>query len=110
MKKPVGTEFNSRKPELTITEEIQGNPKPERQFSSQAPSLQVEKVTLDNETTTVTGVCEGKTEKALLILFESGKQHWIPKSTIRSEFDPESSKTQQFTIDTWVLKKNAVFA
>ena len=57
---------------------------------------------------TVGGVCEGKTEKALLILFESGKQTWIPKSTIRSEFDPESSVMQQFTIDTWVLKKNNI--
>ena len=106
VKKLVGVETRAQKPKLTISEEIQGKSLPE----SKIAFPKVEKVNLENETATVEGICEGKTEKALLILFDSGKQIWIPKSTIRSEFDPESSGMQNFTIDTWVLKKNEVFA
>ncbi len=109
-KKPAGEKSNAIKTDLFVTEEINGISEPKSQITSQTPFLQVEKVNLDDETAKVGGICEGKTEKALLILFESGKQIWIPKSTIRSEYDPESSATQQFTIDTWVLKKNEVFA
>jgi len=109
-KKPAGEKSNAIKKDLLVTEEINGISEPKSQSTSQTPFLQVEKVNLDNQTATVEGICEGKTEKALLILFESGKQIWIPKSTIRSKFDPDSDNTQQFTIDTWVLKKNEVFA
>ena len=109
VKKPVGVETYTQKSDLTITEEIQGKPEPKSPNSSQKPFPQADKVNLDNETATIGVICKGNTEKALLILFESGKEVWIPKSTIRSEFDQESSDTQQFTIDTWVLKKNAVF-
>ena len=109
LKKPVDAVSYSQKPELTITEEIKGQQEQKSQIPKHRSFPQVEKVNLDNETVTVEGICEGNTEKALLILFESGKEIWIPKSTIRSEFDQESSNTQQFTIDTWVLKKNAVF-
>ena len=110
VKKPVSVENYPPESELTVTEEIHGKIKPKIQSLSQKSFPQAEKVNLDDETAILTGVCEGKTDKALLILFESGKQIWIPKSTIRSEFDQESSDTQKFTIDTWVLKKNAVFA
>ena len=82
---------------------------PKSQTIGQAFSPQLEKINLDNETVKVRGICEGKTEKALLILFESGKQTWIPKSTIHSNYDLESSNTQKFTIDSWVLEKNEVF-
>jgi len=109
-KKLVGAETNAQKSELLVTEETVGVPKLKSQSIGQAPFPQLEKINLDNETVKVGGICEGKTEKALLILFESGKQKWIPKSTIRSDYDTESSKMQQFTIDTWVLKKNEVFA
>ena len=109
LKKTVGGESRIQKLELTVTEEIQGEQEVKSQITSKIPFPQVEKVNLDNETAELKGICEGKTEKALLILFESGKQIWIPKSTIRSEFDQESSATQDFTIDTWVLKKNEVF-
>lgn len=65
-------------------------------------------IILADETVTMRGICEGKTEKALLILFKSGKQTLIPKSAIRSDFDEESSDMQQFIIDIWVLKKNGI--
>ncbi len=106
VKKLVSAETQAQKPELTVSEEIQGK----LLLESKNAFPKVEKVNLENETATVEGICEGKTDKALLILFDSGKQIWIPKSTIRSEFDQESSNMQQFTIDTWVLKKNEVFA
>ena len=58
------------------------------------------------ETVTIGGVCKGETEKALLIEFEGARQIWIPKSTIRSGFDPRSVAVQQFKIDTRALRKN----
>ncbi len=108
-KKPAVIETNEQKSELLVTEETVGVSEPKNQTTSQVPPSQLEKINLDNESVKVRGICERKTEKALLILFESGKQIWIPKSTIHSNYDLESSNTQQFTIDTWVLKKNEVF-
>jgi len=110
VKKLVSAESKVRGSDLVVTEEIKGNSEPKTQNSSQAPPSQLEKVNLDNETAELKGICEGNTEKALLILFDNGKQVWIPKSTIRSKFDLESGNRQPFTIDTWVLKKNEVFA
>jgi len=60
------------------------------------------------ETAVLTGVCEGETEKALLIAFEGKKAIWVPKSTIRSDYDSESTASQKFEIDTWILKKNNI--
>jgi len=59
-----------------------------------------------------------KTEspKALLLLFFNGKEGWIPKSTIHSEYkNDEKSKgdnapQQSFVIDSWVLKKNNIIS
>lgn len=65
-KKPVGVQSEGKNPELIVTEEI-----------------------------TIGGVCKGETEKALLIEFEGARQIWIPKSTIRSGFDPRSVAVQQ---------------
>ena len=104
--KPISTESA----ELTVTEEIEGKPNLITQQSSQVPAPKLEKVNLENETAELKGICEGNTEKAVLILFDNGKQIWIPKSTIRSENDLESSNRQPFVIDIWVLKKNEVFA
>ena len=104
LKKSADGKSNANRKNLLVTEEIQGKLEPKSEIVGQAPFPQVEKVNLDNETATVGGICEGKTEKAFLIFFKSGKQVWIPKSTIRSEFNPESNNMQQFTIDTWVLK------
>ena len=60
------------------------------------------------ETVVLAGVCEGETEKALLIAFEGKKAIWAPKSTIRSNFDSKSTASQKFEIDTWILKKNNI--
>jgi len=109
-KQSVGADSKVKNSGLIVTEEIKGKSEPKNLNSKQLPSPQLEKINLDDETAKVGGVCEGKTEKALLILFESGKQVWIPKSTIRSGFDEGSNKMQDFTIDTWVLKKNGIVA
>ena len=108
-KKPVDVQPEGKKPELIVTEQTIRNARLESQIIAQdAPTLLKEELTTEPETLTIGGVCEGETEKALLIEFEGARQIWIPKSTIRSGFDPESVAVQQFKIDTWVLKKNKV--
>ncbi len=58
------------------------------------------------ETAILAGTYNGVTEKALLISFEEKKEIWIPKSAIRSNFDPKITTPQKFEIDMWILKKN----
>ncbi len=60
------------------------------------------------ETTVITGVCNGETEKALLIAIDGKKEIWVPKSTIRSSFDSKITGSQKYKIDTWILKKNNI--
>ncbi len=54
------------------------------------------------------GMIVAETERALLIKFKSGKQTWIPKSTIQSKFTSDKTIVQAFVIDTWVLEKNNI--
>ena len=49
-----------------------------------------------------------ETDKAVLIKFKSGREYWIPKSTLKLKFIPDTTDYQIFTIDTWVLKKNKI--
>ncbi|MFW9939437.1 MAG: hypothetical protein ACFFFT_00255 [Candidatus Thorarchaeota archaeon] len=49
-----------------------------------------------------------ETEKAVLIRFRSGRENWIPKSTIHSEFSSDKKIIQPFLIDTWLLEKNNI--
>ncbi len=49
-----------------------------------------------------------ETDKAVPIKFKSGREYWIPKSTLKSKFIPDTTDYQIFTIDTWVLKKNKI--
>ena len=115
-KKPIGVQPKIKKPKLSVTEQTIRNAGPETQPESQivaqaSPThLEKNKLTAETETLEIKGVCESETEKALLIEFEDARQVWIPKSTIRSRFDPESGAVQRFTIDAWVLKKNKVVA
>ncbi|MHA1239548.1 MAG: hypothetical protein ACTSQU_02030 [Promethearchaeota archaeon] len=60
------------------------------------------------ETADLAGVCNGETEKALLIAFGGKKEIWVPKSTIHSSFDSKITSSQNFKIDTWILKKNNI--
>ncbi len=56
------------------------------------------------------GAIKGETDKALLIKFENDSEIWIPKSTIHSNFTIEKNTNQNFTIDSWILKKNKVIS
>ncbi|MHA2182885.1 MAG: hypothetical protein ACXAAH_15815, partial [Promethearchaeota archaeon] len=57
---------------------------------------------------TVQGKIIAETEKAVRIQFKSGKENWIPKSTITSKFNSQRDTFQPFSIKTWVLEKNNI--
>ena len=63
-----------------------------------------------NEMSNLIGSIQGETEKALLINFNSGKELWIPKSTIHGEYNPRKDVKQEFLINNWILKKNEVLS
>ncbi|MFX0081479.1 MAG: hypothetical protein ACFE94_06985 [Candidatus Hodarchaeota archaeon] len=48
----------------------------------------------------------GETEKALRVAINNGSDIWIPKSTIKSQYNPEINIKQTFLIDSWFLEKN----
>jgi hypothetical protein len=48
----------------------------------------------------------GETEKALRVAINNGEEIWIPKSTIRSQYNQELNTKQTFLIDSWFLEKN----
>ena len=73
--------------------------------------VKIEKVEHKNrDPRKIKGSIKAETEKALLIIFQNGKEIWIPKSMIYSKFDSEGSKEQEFFIDNWVLTQNRVTA
>ena len=55
----------------------------------------------------VKGKISGETEKALCIDF-GYKEVWVPKSTIKNEYESTIGEDQTFIIDTWILKKNSI--
>ena len=54
------------------------------------------------------GQIKRETEKALLISFFNGREEWIPKSTVNSEFTSNYTITQKFLIAKWIVKKNTM--
>ncbi|MFX0032066.1 MAG: hypothetical protein ACFE8E_02365 [Candidatus Hodarchaeota archaeon] len=54
----------------------------------------------------IEGSIKNVTEKALFIDFDGKKEIWIPKSTIKSNYNSEDTTNQLFLIDDWILKKN----
>ena len=47
--------------------------------------------------------------KAIQLEFKSGKEIWVPKSTMNiNNFDYEDEGWQMFEIDDWILKKNYI--
>jgi len=97
---------------ITSTEVIRREEVTELKKKTQ--KITTEKVLEDNnnvesvlvETAFLNGVCNGETEKALLIAFEGKKEIWVPKSAIVSRYDSNLKNSQEFEIDTWILKKN----
>ena len=56
----------------------------------------------------ISGSIKAETEKALLIVFNSGQEVWIPKSIIHSNFRPKKDVSQKFLVDGWILKRNNI--
>lgn len=48
----------------------------------------------------------GETDKALRVTIENGNDIWIPKSTIKSQYNVETKSKQTLLIDSWFLEKN----
>ena len=92
-------------PKKLATPIVAAEPKPEK-----IPSLVIteEKILFETpqDTKILKGVCKSETEKALLIEFDGLEEIWVPKSTIRSNFDANLTSVQAFEIDEWILKKN----
>ncbi|MHA1491293.1 MAG: hypothetical protein ACTSRI_16785 [Promethearchaeota archaeon] len=101
---------------LEVTEEIihmdTGNPNASKIMSQKISELssnqQQQNNSYDSDFVKIGGKIKSESEKALLIVFDSGKEQWIPKSTVRSGYDKDKEKTQKFVIDTWVLRKNNI--
>lgn len=63
-----------------------------------------------SDITKIKGTLVAETQKAVLIKFASGKEVWIPKSTLKTEFISDKNLSQFFSIATWILEKNEVTA
>ena len=83
---------------------IQNKPRISKVLQSVKESV----VQSESEVSNIDGVIEGETEKALLIHFDEGKEVWIPKSVIRSNYNSVNEVSQNFIIDNWILKKNNI--
>lgn len=64
----------------------------------------------DKKSTEVLGEIKAETKKALLVLFQHGKETWIPKSVVHSDYNTITKKTQTFNIDNWILRKNGILS
>lgn len=53
----------------------------------------------------MSGQIKKETEKALFISFINGREEWIPKSTITSDFTSDQSINQKFLIARWIVEK-----
>lgn len=62
----------------------------------------------NNEISQIEGSVKGETEKALRICMNTGQELWVPKSGIKSHYLVDENVIQEFSIDTWILKKNKV--
>ena len=64
---------------------------------------------VSKETIEIEAKLKVESPKALLITTQSGKEFWIPKSTVHSEYDIENKiKFQKLIIDKWIIDKNAI--
>jgi len=70
--------------------------------------LSKEEIKADKEITRITGSIKAETEKALLIVFNTGQEVWIPKSIIHSRFLSDLGVDQEFIINNWILEKNKI--
>ncbi len=79
------------------------------QNNKKAPNFKSENVS-NRDISDVHGIIKSETEKALLIDFDTGKEIWIPKSTIHRQYNSKKDLSQKFLIDNWVLNRNKIKA
>ncbi|MFX1361756.1 MAG: hypothetical protein ACFE8T_15605 [Promethearchaeota archaeon] len=60
----------------------------------------------EGKTSQIEGSIKNSTERALLLNFNNDTEIWIPKSTIKSNYNIEDDSSQIFLIEEWILKKN----
>ncbi|TFG13556.1 MAG: hypothetical protein EU535_04785 [Promethearchaeota archaeon] len=56
----------------------------------------------------IDGFIKTETEKALLIVFNSGQEAWFPKSAIHSQYKREIGIEQKFLTSKWIIEKNKI--
>jgi len=99
-----GTNFKNNKKEGESYSADTKVKKPTATLPSQEP-IQLSEEPIKADTTSVKGEIKAETEKALLIVFDSGNEKWVLKSTIQSKYTSQVGLAQTFKIDTWVLQK-----
>ncbi|MBD3196903.1 MAG: hypothetical protein GF317_17750 [Candidatus Lokiarchaeota archaeon] len=62
----------------------------------------------NNSKNKINGTIKKETDKAILIILNSGNEKWIPKSTVHNDFLHNQDIVQEFIIDNWVLEKNDI--
>lgn len=67
-----------------------------------------EEMNISNKLKRMEGKIVGETEKALRVTMENGEEIWIPKSTIKSQYNVETNSTQTFLVESWFLDKNNI--
>ena len=93
-------------------EELEGLKKEIEKLNSEKTTLEQDreiKKDLRADLIKVSARVKKYTEKALLLVFGSGSEIWIPPSTIHNDYDEKNkSNFQNFLIDTWIFKKRQV--
>lgn len=87
---------------------------PKKRFSTKATEEKKEgdgltiheEMNLGDKVSKMEGEIVGETEKALRVKTINGEDVWIPKSTIKSQYNLELGGNQTFLIDSWIIEKN----
>ncbi len=64
---------------------------------------------VSEETIEIKAKIKVESPKALLIILDSDKEFWIPKSTIHNNYDAKNKKKQQnLIVDKWIIEKQRI--
>ncbi len=80
-------------------------PEPQRSQSQQYQKIEKKKNEKGEGHSVLKGCVKINREKAVLVQRIDGAETWLPKSTILSDVNYESSEIQEFTVKSWVLEK-----
>jgi len=99
------------KEKINLSESLQKYNDYKQNFNNRiddTPQINHSTVTKSPNKTDIQGSIKGETEKALLIVFPSGTEQWVPKSKIHSNFSSTRDLIQSFSIENWILKKSGI--